>query len=89
MLLIILGKYTFLIAMQLPTINVHDAIVATLSFIDLAFTANLVLIVLFTGYASFASRLNIDEYHDRPEWLGKVDLSGLKIESLYIHLHHD
>ena len=46
---------------QILTSNVHDAIVATLSFIDLTLIANLVLIVLYTGYSSFVSRLNIDE----------------------------
>jgi len=80
MLLVILVKYTFLVALRLPYISVHDAIVATLSFIDLALIANLVLIVLYTGYASFVSKLDIDDYEDRPGWLGKVDFSGLKLK---------
>lgn len=79
-LIVILVKYSILIAMQIPHITAHDAIVATLSFIDLALIANLVLIVMFTGYASFVSKLNIDDYEDKPEWLGKVDFSGLKLK---------
>ena len=80
MLLVILAKYMWLVALSLPSINVHDAVVATLSFIDLALVANLVLIVLYTGYASFVSRLTIDEHEDRPAWLGKVDFAGLKLK---------
>ena len=80
MLVVILVKYTIIVARQLLVINVHDAIVATLSFIDLALIANLVLIVLFTGYVSFVSKLNIDDHEDKPSWLGKVDFSGLKLK---------
>lgn len=79
-LVVIVVKYIILIALELPHINVHDAIVATLSFIDLTLIANLVLIVLFTGYASFVSKLNIDDYEDKPGWLDKVDFSGLKLK---------
>lgn len=79
-LVVVLVKYTILVALQIPQITAHDAIVATLSFIDLALIANLVLIVLFTGYASFVSKLNIDEHDDKPAWLGKVDFSGLKLK---------
>jgi len=80
MLLVILVKYLWLIALALPGITVHDAVVATLSFIDLALIANLILIVLYTGYASFVSRLSIEEHDDRPAWLGKVDFAGLKLK---------
>lgn len=80
MLVVILVKYMALVGQQILTINMHDAIVATLSFIDLTLIANLVLIVLYTGYSSFVSRLNIDEHHDKPGWLGKVDFSGMKLK---------
>lgn len=80
MLLVILFKYLFLVGRQLLTLNVHDAVVATLSFIDLALIANLVLIVLFTGYETFVSKLDIEDHDDRPGWLGKVDFSGLKLK---------
>ena len=79
-LLVILVKYLFLVAMHLPTITVHDAVVATLSFIDLALIANLILIVLYTGYENFISSLDISDHEDRPAWLGKVDFSGLKLK---------
>ncbi|MGE3145261.1 MAG: TIGR00645 family protein [Pseudorhodoplanes sp.] len=54
-----------------------DVILAVLALIDLSFTANLVLIVIFSGYENFVSKMEIDT-HDRPEWMAKVDFGGLK-----------
>ena len=48
-----------------------------LGLIDLAFTGNLVLIVIFSGYENFVSRIEAGE-HDRPDWMTKVDFGGLK-----------
>lgn len=79
-LLVMLVKYVVLIATGLPTANLHDAVIAILSLIDLTLIANLVLIVLYSGYESFVSRLDIGAHEDRPAWLGKVDFSGLKLK---------
>ena len=54
-----------------------DVILGILGLIDLAFTANLVLIVIFSGYENFVSRIESDD-HDRPDWMTKVDFGGLK-----------
>jgi uncharacterized protein (TIGR00645 family) len=54
-----------------------DVILGLLSLIDLAFTGNLVLIVIFSGYENFVSRIET-EGHDRPDWMTKVDFGGLK-----------
>jgi uncharacterized protein (TIGR00645 family) len=54
-----------------------DVILGVLSLVDLVFTANLVLIVIFSGYENFVSRIEADE-HDRPDWMAKVDFGGLK-----------
>jgi uncharacterized protein (TIGR00645 family) len=80
MLLVILVKYVVLVGGQLWSLDLHDAVAATLSFIDLALIANLVLIVLYSGYESFVSRLDIEDHADRPAWLGKVDFAALKLK---------
>ena len=41
---------------------------------------NLLLIVLFSGYENFVSKLDIDDTTDRPPWMGTVDFSGLKMK---------
>src|SRR5205823_5421986 len=39
---------------------------------------NLVLIVIFSGYENFVSKIDEGEV-DRPAWMGTVDFSGLKL----------
>jgi uncharacterized protein (TIGR00645 family) len=54
-----------------------DVILGVLSLIDLTFTANLVLIVILSGYENFVSKIEVGD-HDRPDWMTKVDFGGLK-----------
>jgi len=54
-----------------------DVTLGVLGLIDIAFTGNLVLIVIFSGYENFVSRIETGD-HDRPDWMTKVDFSGLK-----------
>ena len=55
-------------------------ILMSLSLIDLSLTANLVIIVILSGYENFVSRIDGVQDADRPSWMGKVDFSGLKIK---------
>ena len=55
-------------------------ILVVLTLIDLTLAANLLLIVLFSGYENFVSKLDIDDGDDRPDWMGKVDFCGLKMK---------
>lgn len=57
-----------------------DAILLALSLIDLSLAANLVLIVIFSGYENFVSKIDTANHEDRPEWMGTVDFSGLKLK---------
>jgi len=52
-----------------------------LALLDLALLGNLILIVVFAGYENFVSKIESAENSvDRPEWMGKVDFSGLKLK---------
>ncbi|MFT0877262.1 TIGR00645 family protein [Rhodopseudomonas palustris] len=55
-----------------------DIILGVLSLIDVSLTGNLVLIVVFSGYENFVSRIDPGNHPDWPEWMTKVDFSGLK-----------
>lgn len=57
----------------------EDAILMALSLIDLSLAANLLLIVMFAGYENFVSKFHI-EHEDRPDWMGTIDFSGLKMK---------
>ena len=57
------------------------AVLFTLDLIDLTLAANLVMIVTFSGYENFVSKIGVAEgSEDRPSWMGRVDFSGLKIK---------
>lgn len=55
-----------------------DIILGVLTLVDLTFTGNLVLIVIFSGYENFVSKIDAAEHPDWPDWMAKVDFSGLK-----------
>lgn len=63
-----------------PDLTVDDAILGVLSLIDLSLAANLLLIVIFSGYDNFVSRLDLKDHEDRPDWQGDVDFSALKLK---------
>ncbi len=55
-----------------------DIILGILALVDLTLTGNLVLIVIFSGYENFVSKIDPDGHPDWPEWMTKVDFAGLK-----------
>ncbi len=55
-------------------------IVGVLSLVDIALVANLLLIIIFAGYENFVSKIDTAAHEDRPEWMGHVDFSDLKIK---------
>jgi uncharacterized protein (TIGR00645 family) len=59
-----------------------DAIMLALSLIDLSLGGNLLLIVILSGYENFVSRMDDTPKEDRPEWMGTLDFSGLKMKLL-------
>ena len=61
-------------------LSTDQAILVALTLIDLTLAANLLLIVLFSGYENFVSKLDVDDGGDRPFWMGTVDFGGLKIK---------
>jgi len=57
-----------------------DLILAVLTLVDMSLVANLLLIIIFSGYENFVSKIDTAGHEDRPEWMGKVDFSGLKVK---------
>ena len=55
-------------------------IIGILSLIDLSLIANLILIVVWAGYENFVSRLDMDNHPDRPEWIGQISYTDLKLK---------
>jgi uncharacterized protein (TIGR00645 family) len=61
-----------------PHAKESDIILGVLSLIDVSLTGNLILIVVFSGYENFVSRIDPGGHPDWPEWMTKVDFAGLK-----------
>jgi len=64
------------------TASETDIILALLSLVDLAMTGALLIIVIFSGYQNFVSRVGFEDHKDWPEWMGTIDFAGLKIKVL-------
>jgi uncharacterized protein (TIGR00645 family) len=65
----------------LDMLTVNDAVLGALALIDLSLAANLILIVIFSGYENFVSRMDtVANHEDRPDWQGQVDFSTLKLK---------
>jgi len=70
---------------HLMSITMSSSLKATtislLELLDIVLLANLILIVIFSGYENFVSKIAVaQDAEDRPSWMGKVDFSGLKIK---------
>jgi len=86
-LVVSLGLLAFIFVRELfyylpkaMTMSGEEAILVVLTLIDLTLAANMLLIVIFSGYENFVSKFDIDTGTDRPDWMGKVDFSGLKMK---------
>ena len=57
-----------------------DLVLITLSLIDIALVGSLIVMVMFSGYENFVSRIDVDEGSDKLDWLGKLDANTLKLK---------
>lgn len=62
------------------TENPSTMIIGILSLIDLTLIGNLIIIIIYAGYENFVSKLNTGDHEDRPEWMGHIDFSDLKMK---------
>lgn len=66
--------------LDLTHMDPEEVILAVLSLIDLSLAGNLVVILIFSGYENFVSKINTENAEDRPSWMGTLDFSGLKMK---------
>ena len=59
-----------------------DVILGVLTLIDLTLTGSLIIIVIFSGYENFVSKIDAEDRKDWPDWMGKIDFTGLKLKLL-------
>ncbi len=82
-LVALLGSFCFELyrfAFEHFSLDPEDVILMVLTLIDLSLGANLVIIVIFSGYENFVSKIDTHDNADRPSWMGTLDFSGLKMK---------
>jgi len=63
------------------TMKSTDVMLGILGLVDIVLIANLLLIIIFSGYENFVSKIDFVKDHvDKPDWMGKVDYAALKIK---------
>lgn len=55
-----------------------DLVLVTLSLIDITLVGGLIVMVMFSGYENFVSRLDVGDDTEKLGWLGKLDSGSLK-----------
>jgi len=70
----------FNIIVQIPNVEASDAILGALSLIDLSLICNLIIIIMFSGYENFVSKIDTSGHTDHPEWSGSLDFTSLKMK---------
>jgi uncharacterized protein (TIGR00645 family) len=65
---------------HLGTIKESDLVLHLLALIDLALVGSLIVMVTFSSYENFVSRLDVDTDAEKLGWLGKLDASSLKLK---------
>ena len=58
----------------------QEVVLSILGLVDITLVANLLIMVIFSGYENFVSKIDVANHEDRPSWMGKVDYSGLKLK---------
>ena len=79
-LLVKFAQQAFELLMHAVSTEGSEIIVGILALIDLSLMANLLLMVIFAGYESFVSRLDVDGQQDRLQWMGQVGFGDLKLK---------
>lgn len=80
LLLIKFAKEFYFLAGGIMSAESGDVIIGILSLIDITLIANLLIIIVYAGYENFVSKMHTGDHEDRPDWMGHVDFSDLKIK---------
>ena len=79
-LLIKFLKSLWTLALEMFSLSSDEMIISILTLVDSALIAALLLIIGFSGYENFVSKIGTGEHEDRPAWMGRVGFSDLKIK---------
>lgn len=70
----------FHVLTHMKTISETMIMLVVLGLIDIVMISNLLFMVILGGYATFVSRVYIENHPDKPEWFSHVDAGVLKVK---------
>ncbi|MCU0759166.1 MAG: TIGR00645 family protein [Steroidobacteraceae bacterium] len=70
----------FHVLSHILTLTEADLVLTVLAMIDLVLVGSLIVMVMFSGYENFVSRIDVGDGGDTLGWLGKLDSGTLKLK---------
>jgi uncharacterized protein (TIGR00645 family) len=79
-LLAIFLKELWHLVSHISSASETEVILGLLALVDLSLTGSLIVIVIFSGYENFVSKIDHSGHVDWPAWMGSIDFTALKIK---------
>jgi len=80
-LLVKAAKVLWVLTTGALTASEDDIIIGVLSLVDISLIMNLLIIMIFSGYETFVSKMeDLHGHADRPDWMGHIGFSDLKLK---------
>lgn len=57
-----------------------DLVLSILSLIDMSLVGSLIVMVMFSGYENFVSKIDLEDGDEKLDWHGKLDAGTLKLK---------
>jgi uncharacterized protein (TIGR00645 family) len=73
-------KVLWHLATSMGELDESKIVLMVLELVDVVMVANLIVMVVISGYENFVSRLDLDGVTDKLSWFGKLDAGSLKIK---------
>lgn len=81
LLLVKFGKELLVLYAEILSATGAELIIGVLTLVDIALIMGLLLIIIFSGYENFVSKMeDLHSHADRPDWMGHIGFSDLKIK---------
>ncbi|NKA01026.1 MAG: TIGR00645 family protein [Proteobacteria bacterium] len=77
--------------------DIAGVLLFILSLVDISLAGNLLIIVIFSGYENFVSKIDVKNHEDKPDWMGTlkiklissiVAISGIHLLKIFMNLNN-
>jgi uncharacterized protein (TIGR00645 family) len=74
------AKHAYDLVVGFAGFSEDDIILSALGLVDLTLTGSLIVLVIFSGFANFVARIDVEEHPDWPHWMVGIDFGELKLK---------